>query len=304
MFGMPDDALDALFARDNLAAWCIVPYDGARRGPVERAELLSELGFTHFVWDWREEHLVTFEAELDALAVEGIALDGIWFPTQLGSEELDEAGRFLLEELARREVSTDLWVCTEFGEPEPQPQLAPSDQVERVELHARAIAPAAQAARSIGGRVGLYNHLGWFGEPQNQLDVARRLEELGFDNVGLVYNQHHGHAHVSRFSELLSLIRERLIAVNLNGTVPDGDLTGRKILPVGHGELDGELLAALAASGWRGRVGIIGHTADDARDRLLDNLEGLDWLVSRLRHGEVSEVAPEARVPRPVLPGW
>lgn len=314
---MPDDAPDALFARDNLAAWCIVPYDGARRGPVERASMLSELGLRHFVWDWREEHLATFEAELEALAVEGITLDGVWFPAALGSTELSDAGRFLLRALGRGGVSTDLWVCTEFGAPGAVGELAPSEHDRRVSAHAEAIAPAAAAARSIGGRVGLYNHLGWFGEPQNQLDVAARLGDLGFDNVGLVYNQHHGHAHVARFAELLALMGERLIAVNLNGMVPGGDGAGRKIVPVGHGELDGELLGSLASvlggpmpggPGWQGRVGVIGHTADDARDRLLDNLEGLEWAVSMRRSdGRESNVPgfpPTARVPRPVLPGW
>src|SRR5947209_1079710 len=30
-----------LFARDNLIAWCIVPFDSKRRGPEERAAMLE-----------------------------------------------------------------------------------------------------------------------------------------------------------------------------------------------------------------------------------------------------------------------
>ena len=31
-------AVPALFARENLVAWCIVPFDSAKRGPEERAK--------------------------------------------------------------------------------------------------------------------------------------------------------------------------------------------------------------------------------------------------------------------------
>ena len=48
---MAADTVSAtLFARTNLAAWCIVPYDGRKRGPEERAEMLERLGFTMFAF--------------------------------------------------------------------------------------------------------------------------------------------------------------------------------------------------------------------------------------------------------------
>jgi len=52
-----------LFARDNLVAWCIVPFDGKRRGPEERVAMLKRLGFKRFAFDWRAEHLPTFDRE-------------------------------------------------------------------------------------------------------------------------------------------------------------------------------------------------------------------------------------------------
>src|SRR5689334_15576403 len=57
----------AIFARDNLIAWCIVPFDSKKRAPEERAAMLQRLGFTHFAYDWRAEHIPTFDAEIDAL---------------------------------------------------------------------------------------------------------------------------------------------------------------------------------------------------------------------------------------------
>ena len=44
-------AADDLFRRDNLVAWCIVPFDAQKRGPEERAAMLERLGFRHFAYD-------------------------------------------------------------------------------------------------------------------------------------------------------------------------------------------------------------------------------------------------------------
>ena len=64
-----------LFARDNLIAWCIVPFDTKKRGPEERAAMLQRLGFKHFAYDWRAEHIPSFDAEVEALKRHGVALD-------------------------------------------------------------------------------------------------------------------------------------------------------------------------------------------------------------------------------------
>ena len=40
-----------LFARTNLMAWCIVPFDAKKRGPEERAAMMERLGFKHFAYD-------------------------------------------------------------------------------------------------------------------------------------------------------------------------------------------------------------------------------------------------------------
>jgi hypothetical protein len=63
---------------------------------------------------------------------------------------------------------------------------------------------------------------------------------------------------------------------------PTGDRTGKKILPVGKGDLDLQLLRTIRGSAYRGRIGILGHTQDDAELRLRDNLDGVDWLLPQL----------------------
>jgi sugar phosphate isomerase/epimerase len=70
--------------------------------------------------------------------------------------------------------------------------------------------------------------------------------------------------------------------LNLNGSLKDGEKLGRKILPLGEGDLDLKLLKAIAESGYAGPIGVLGHTQDDAEERLRDNLDGLDWLLPQL----------------------
>ena len=69
-----------LFETDNLVAWCVVPFDAKKRGPEERAAMLEKLGFKHFAYDYRAEHVPTFDAEVEALKRHGVSLDAWWFP--------------------------------------------------------------------------------------------------------------------------------------------------------------------------------------------------------------------------------
>src|SRR5690242_13554910 len=100
LFALPAHAQEkALFARDNLIAWCIVPFDAKKRGPEERAAMLQKLGFKHFAYDWRAEHIPTFDAEIAALQKHGIRLEAFWFPANLGKE-----ARTILDLLARHKI--------------------------------------------------------------------------------------------------------------------------------------------------------------------------------------------------------
>jgi hypothetical protein len=281
---MQDDS-KGLYARENLTAWCIVPFDAKKRGPEERVAMLKELGFHRYAYDWRAEHLPTFEHEVDLLEGAGIALEAVWFPAGLNDD-----ARKILDVLGRKGVRAQLWIT--MGDPAPG-----KDQAAKVSAAAAAIRPVAGEAAKIGCRVELYNHGGWFGEPENQLAI---IEELGLPNVGIVYNLHHGHDHLDRFPELLRKMLPRLDALNINGMVRDGERRGQKILPLGQGDLDLGLLRAIRESGYRGPIGILGHTMDDAEERLRDNLDGLDWLVPQLDGAQAGpKPAPRTPVPRP-----
>ena len=261
-----------LFAKSNLVAWCIVPFDAKKRGPEERAAMLEKLGIHRFAYDYRAEHIPTFDAEMDALKRHHIELTAWWFPTVLNDE-----AKLILNVLQRHKLSPQLWVMGGGG-----PARTPAEQEKNVETEAKRLRPIAETAAKIGSKIALYNHGGWFGEPTNQLAIITRLRADGLTNVGIVYNLHHGHEHLDRLPELLAQMKPHLLAFNINGMTRDGETSGKKILPVGQGDLDVKILRMLRDSGWRGPVGILNHTDADAETRLRENLDGLNALLPRL----------------------
>jgi quinoprotein glucose dehydrogenase len=262
-----------LFAPTNLVAWCIVPFDAKKRGPEERASMLERLGFKLLAYDYRAEHIPTFDAEIEALQRHHIQLLAWWFPTELNAE-----AQLILDVLKRHNLrGVQLWVMGSG-----QPTKDAMEQKARVEAEASRIRRIAQAADKIGCSVALYNHGGWFGEPENQIEIIKQLRSEGITNVGIVYNQHHGHAHVDRFPQLLAAMKPYLVALNLNGMGPEGEK--KLILPLGQGEFDLKLLRLIAESGWRGPIGLLNHTDEDAEVRLKENLRGLAQLTRKLEN--------------------
>lgn len=259
---------EGIFAQKNLVAWCIVPFDAKKRGPEERAVMLEKLGIHKLAYDWRDEHISTFDAECEAMNRHGITIEAWWFPAGL-----NPTARKILEVLGRHKVPAQLWIS--MGDPAPN-----GSQDEKVKAAAAAIRPIADEAAKIGSKVALYNHGGWFGEPENQVAI---IKHLGLPNVGIVYNFHHGHGHIERFGELFKTMQPHLLAINLNGMVKNGDSTGKKILPIGQGDQELAMMKVILASGWRGPVGILDHRPEtDSEPTLRENLEGLARLRRQL----------------------
>jgi sugar phosphate isomerase/epimerase len=259
---------NGIFAQKNLVAWCIVPFDAKKRGPEERAQMLEKLGIRKLAYDWRDEHVPTFDAECEAMKRHGITIEAWWFPAGL-----NPTARKILEVLGRHKVPAQLWIS--MGDPAPN-----GSQNNKIKAAAAAIRPIAEEAAKIGSKVALYNHGGWFGEPVNQVAI---IKHLGLPNVGIVYNFHHGHAHIERFPELFKIMQPCLLAVNLNGMVKNGESTGKKILPIGQGDQELAMMKAILQSGWRGPVGILDHRPEtDSEPTLRENLEGLARLRKEL----------------------
>jgi sugar phosphate isomerase/epimerase len=263
---------DDVFATNNLVAWCIVPFDAKKRGPEERAQMLDRLGLKRLAYDWRDEHIPTFDQEVETMQRHGIEVTAWWFPGGL-----NDTARKILDCLERHQVKAQLWIT--MGDPAPQ-----ASQADKVQAAAAAVRPIAEAAGKIGCSVALYNHGGWFGEPENQVAI---IEHLQMRNVGIVYNFHHGHGHLARFPELMGKMQPHLLAINLNGMVADGDKVGKKILTLGEGDQDLTLLKTIRDSGWRGPVGILDHRPEtDSEETLRANLTGLQQLRQQLKAAE------------------
>ena len=80
LFTSSTDAADKtdVLRRENLVAWCIVPFDAKKRGPAERATMLKEIGIKRCAYDWRDEHVPTFEQEILEYQKNGIEYFAFW----------------------------------------------------------------------------------------------------------------------------------------------------------------------------------------------------------------------------------
>jgi acetyl esterase/lipase len=246
--------------RDNLVAWCIVPFDSKNRTPAERAAMVKRLGFTKVAYDWRDNHVASFEEEILQYRKHGLDYFAFWSTHEKA---------FAL--FAKYDLHPQIWQML------PSPSAA--TQEERIAAAVKQMLPLVERTAKLKCRLGLYNHGGWGGEPENLIAVCKRLREQHHaDHVGIVYNLHHGHGHIKDFAAALAAMKPYLLCLNLNGM----NTQGPQILPLGAGEHDVMLLKTIRDSGYRGPIGIIGHTGDDVEQRLRDNLDGLDWLIPQL----------------------
>jgi sugar phosphate isomerase/epimerase len=248
-----------LFASDNLVAWCIVPFDAKKRNPQQRSEMLNRLGFEKVAYDWRDEHVATFEEEIIQYQKHGLEYFAFWswHPT--------------MEPLIRKyDIHPQLW------------QINPSPTVETQEAKVTAavaeMLPLVEKGKELNCKVGLYNHGGWGGEPENLVAVCKELREKhGMEHVGIVYNFHHGHDRIADFADSLKLMLPYLLIVNINGM---NDGANPKIMPVGDGQHERKMLATLIESGYDGPIGILDHREElDAEESLRLNLDGLKKVV-------------------------
>ena len=256
-----------IFDKENLIAWCIVPFDAAGRSPEERAHMLDELGIAQLAYDYREEHLPSFVEEINVLAAHGIDLRAVWFWVNGDSTGLlDSSNEFILESLKTMNTRTELWVSF------PESYFDGNKDAESLQIAVSAIGEILQRAEEIGCTLALYNHGGWFGEPGN---LIRIIEAIGSDKIRIVYNFHHGHHRIDSFSEDFTQMMPYLSVVNINGMRKEGP----KIITLGKGDRELGMLKVIKESGYTGPIGILGHTdGEDIRPVLERNLKGLEQL--------------------------
>lgn len=277
----------SVFDCDNLFAWCIASHDTAQRTPEQRARMLAALGIQGLAWGNRMAGAVDlprFDAEMQALQTQGIRLVARYVPAQPAMEEWT----LILEAMKRWNCDAQLWIS------EGNRAVAPTEHAARIMHEANRIGPLAQEAARYGLKMAMYNHTGWFGHPLNQVAIIHELRSRGIDNVFLVHGQHWGHVILDDFEQVFMQIKPFLVGLTLCGMTRDGDKIGKQFLPVGAGDEDARLFRFIDNSGWRGPVGIINHTDNDAEARLRDHLDGLAWLAKAVR-GESAGPLPAFR---------
>lgn len=259
------------FEKDNLLAWCIVPFDAEKRGPEERAAMLEELGITMLAYDWRNEHIPTFDEEWKALNRHHIKLQAFWMVTA-GDGQWDAGTEAIFDFLERNHVKTQLWLLVQEWE-----GFSELDQAAKLDTVSARVAAIADRAAALGCQVGLYNHGSWYGEPENQLAIIERLDR---PNIGIVYNFHHAVKHHERFAAFFPKIEPYLYALNLAG-IKDAD--EEQFYGVGEGDVEDDLIRIVLESDYDNPVGIINHDrARDAKVGLMKEMAGLEEVLGKL----------------------
>lgn len=261
----------SIFAKNNLVAWCIVPYDVKKRNPEERAQMLMRLGITRLAYDWHAEHIPTFDTEIQTLKKHHIKLQSFWL--MAGADPAEEGNlKLVLDALKRNNVKTEIWLDIDGID------LSKMTQQEKVEVHAKSIKYIADEAAKIGCKIGLYNDEGWYGEPENQLAI---LDYLKMPSIGMVYNFHHAQEQVDRFPEFFPKILPHLLAITVMGLKGHNPA---KLVPLGQGDDEYEMMRILKESSYKGPINILNEeTRPDAEEGLKLNMDGLINVIKALK---------------------
>ncbi|WP_207423573.1 sugar phosphate isomerase/epimerase family protein [Desertivirga brevis] len=267
----------SIYSKDNLIAWCIVPFDVKERNAEQRAQMLNKLGITMEAYDWRDKHIPLFDEEIQTLRKHNIKLQAWWLYSGPDPEKEGNL-KLILDALKRNDAKTEIWFMVGGID------LTNMSQEEKIKAIAKPVKYIATEAAKIGCNVALYNHGGWYGEPENQLAV---IEYLKMPNIGIVYNFHHAEEQVERFPEFFPKIKPYLYAVNLmglKGTRP------AKVLTVGEGDQEAKMMKLVKDSGYKGPIGIINEeTHPDAEVGLKMNMDGVAKVAEAIGDKEAAK---------------
>lgn len=253
---------------DNLFAWCIIPYDAKERNTEERIAMLQKLGIGSYAIDWRGRHLDILADEITTARENNIEVEAMWLWIDKTNQpdSLNGTNERVLAAVDSTDLETTFWlgINSNFFE-----GLTTEDSMDKLK---RLIAYLDDRAQALHCKLALYNHGDWFGEPVN---MAKVLSELPERNVGIVYNFHHAHPQLEDLDANIAAMLPYLVAVNLNGMNPEGP----KILSIGKGSEEKQMIDKFIDAGYEGPFGILGHIEDrDVELVLKENLDGLKAL--------------------------
>jgi hypothetical protein len=254
---------------EDVYPWCIVPYDSLERTPEQRVKMIIELGFNKYAYDWRKQHLDDMMLEFEIAKKNDIDIISVWLWLEAGRDsisQLSPSNEKIFTILKALNYQTTLWLSfnNNFFE-----------NLNHYQALNRAISLVEHIclkAQNIGCMVPLYNHAGWVGNPNNQIEIIKVLPDY---DLSIVYNFHYAHQDIDDFPQLAKNIQPYLSAVNLNGMMRDGP----QILTIGDGNYEKSMIESLINVGFHGPWGILGLIEnEDARIVLERNLCGLKSL--------------------------
>ncbi len=238
---------------NNIYPWCIVAYDSLERSPAERIEMMKAMGFVKYAYDWRDKHLDEMGHELQLARDNDIAVISVWLWLNAERDSLDHlspSNERIFDILEATPLKTTIWLSfsNNFFEGLTQEQS--------MDVAVDMIQFVNEKANKIGCKVALYNHGGWFGNPDNQVAIIKALPHC---RLSMVYNFHHAHEDLDRFPQIVKMMKPYLSAVNVNG-MKKGEA---KILPVGTGDYEKDMIKLLTEEGFDGPWGLLGHVENE-----------------------------------------
>ena len=258
---------------EELSPWCIIGFDSLDRSPYQRINMLKEMGFKKYGYNKGKGDFSLMKEEFKLAKENDIEITSIFLWL---NAKRDSIGKFsaineeLLGNLEELEYKPTIWVSfsNNFFED--------LNQEESIELSVKMIQFVKLKADQLGCKLALYNHHGWFGNPNNQVKI---LEKLNQESITLVYNFHHAQEYVDEFPEIAKKIKPYLSFVNLNGVKKDGP----QILTIGEGDYEVEMIKHLMNEGYNGPWGILGHIkTEDVQKVLKRNVDGVNLINSKL----------------------
>ncbi|TXG36065.1 sugar phosphate isomerase/epimerase family protein [Seonamhaeicola maritimus] len=262
------------FSKSNLIPWSIVGFDVKERSPKERLEMLERLGYKQYAYGNRPKHIPTMKQEWQLAKEKGITIKAVWLYINLQKDSpynLKPESEAVFKNLESVGIKTQIWIGFE---PTYFEDLTEEESLKQaVEM----VSYISKRATSLGCKIALYNHGGWFGKPDNQLKIIKALPQ---QNIGVVFNFHHSHDALDDYSENIKKLFPYLWSVSLNGMKTGGP----KIITLGKGNLEKKMIQQLLDLNYTGPFNILGHVkGGDPEVILKQNFEGLQQLFPLIK---------------------
>lgn len=259
----------SLFEKSNLIPWSIVGFDVKERTPKQRLEMLERLGYSQYAYGYRSKHIASMKQEWQLAKEKGIEIKAVWLYINLNKDKvgsLKPESEVVFKNLKELGLKTQIWVGfqpTYFDKLSDEESLKQS--VAMIEY-------LSKKAKKMGCKIALYNHGGWYGKPENQLRIIKALPK---QDLGVVFNFHHAHDSLDKYSKNIKILFPYLWSVSLNGMKAEGP----KIITIGKGNLEKQLIQQLIDLNYRGTFNILGHVkGGDPEIILQNNYNGLSQL--------------------------